>query len=358
MTAVTRVLFTFLFTFCLLFGGQIGGQTDDPWPDLPVSLNGKLPDATATSLWNEGAENIIWHKCIRTSQRLRDSWDPRNFFNDPQVIQLCDAIFRGDVDEMEALIEDGVDVNAKGEGGMNPLYWAFHLNRDPRPFSCLMKHGADPNVIVDMSGRNEEQEVFPGYSVTNLAVRGIYNRHFKTVFENGGDPNLPNECPFESWQKPAFFELWAIAPDSEERLKLMIEKGADMNWAMPRGTTFLTANSWANEQCCGLALIALDLGGADHLATARAGEGGEYSGCYFRSIHLLAFAMEKADLDKVKHKKFYKLVERLEERGESLDEAKEDLRRWKKWKEEGRDDLIEQEYQNRIKEEKSKEPEE
>ena len=51
-------------------------------------------------------------------------------------------------------------------------------------------------------------------------------------------------------------------------------------------------------------------------------------------------------------------MERLEELGESLDEAKEDLRRWKKWKEEGRDDLIEQEYQNRIKEEMSEEPEE
>ena len=49
-----------------------------------------------------------------------------------------------------------------------------------------------------------------------------------------------------------------------------------------------------------------------------------------RLIHYLAFAMEKAALDKAKHKKFDKLVERLEELGESLDEAKEDLWRWKK----------------------------
>ena len=290
MTAVTRILFTFLFTFCLLSGAQIGGQTDDPWEDLPVSLNGKLPDASTTSLWDEGLETVVWHNCIRTNQRLRDSWDPCNFFDDPQVIQLCDAIFRGDVDEMEALIEDGVDVNAKGAGGMNPLYWAFHLDTDPRPFSCLMKHGADPNVIVDMSGRNEKQEVFPGYSVTNLAVRGIYNRHFKTIFENGGDPNLQNECPFESWQRPAFLELWLPAPDIEERLKLMIEKGADMNLVIRGDTTFLIVNSScaADERCCGLALIALELGDANHLATFRREGEGEYSGCYFRPIHYLA----------------------------------------------------------------------
>ncbi|MDB4778286.1 hypothetical protein OAG68_02400 [bacterium] len=336
-----------VFAFLLAVSSVCTAQTDDPWADLPVSLNGELPDAASTSLWKEGLEKVVWHNCISTSQRLRNSWDASNFFDDPKVVQLCVAIFRGDVEEMETLIEDGVDVNAKGDGGMNPLYWAFHLNTNPRPFGCLLKHGADPNVIVDMSGRDEIQAVYPGYSVTNLSARGLYNRHFKTVFENGGDPNLMNECVFKDWQAQAFFEVWACSPDYEERLKLLVEKGADLNVPSPRGVTFLIANSGSDDRRCGHALIALNVGGADHRVAVKS-TAGEYSGCYLRAIHQLVLGKEKIERDGCvdDFPKFLQLVARLEELGESMDEASKDLARWKKWVAAGQTDLIEQEYQS------------
>lgn len=321
-------------------------KNDDPWPDLPASLNGILPEPTGGFIWREGAENRIWHNCINIDPRLKENWKPENFFDDPQVIKLCDAIFDGDVEEMERLIKDGTDVNAKGDCGMNPLYWAFHLKTNPRPFGCLMKHGADPNVIVDMSARDEIQAVYPGYSVTNLTMRGVYNRHFKTVFENGGDPNLTNQCPSKNWQGPAFFEIWSDAPDYKERLKLLIACGADLNKPTPRGVTFLMANCVDEDKRCALALIAINDGGADYRKTWRE-DGGDYDGCYLRIIHNLAIVKSifEGKYPNDEHPNFQKLVARLEELGESMDEAEADLVRWRKWKQEGRMDLIEEEHQ-------------
>lgn len=331
----------------------IAQSTDDPWPDLPVSLNGELPEPTGGFLWRKGAEKQVWHNCIGIDPRLKDNWKPENFFDDPKVIKLCDAIFDGDVEEMERLIQDGADVNAKGDCRMNPLYWAFHLNTDPRPFGCLMKHGADPNIIVDMSTRNEIQAVYPGYSVTHLSARGVYNRHFKTVFENGGDPNLMNECPFDNWRRQAFFELWWLAPDANERLQLMIENGVDLNLPSPRGPSYLIANSCSNDQRCELALLALEQGNVNHLASDKP-QRGEFAGCHLRAIHYLAYVKEKRKIDKQagEYPNFHKLVARLEELGESMEEAEADLARWKKWKEEGRMDLIENEYRESIQDNK------
>lgn len=324
-------------------------ESDDPWPDLPVSLNGKLPDASATSLWKEGREERVWHDCIPVTEQLKKSWKPENFFDDPQVIKLCDAIFDSDVEEMKKLINAGADVNAKGACGMNPLYWAFHHTTDPRPFGCLMKHGADPNVIVDMSFRDEIQAVLPGYSVTNLTMRRLYNRHFKTVFENGGDPNLVNQNPSEDWQGPAFFEISWKAPDFRERLKLLIACGADMNKPTPLGVTFLSSNCCSEDKRCALALIAINEGGADYRKTWQS-KNGDYAGCYIRVIHNLARVKSEFEAEgrADEYPNFHKLVARLEELGESMEEAEADLARWKKWKEEGRMDLIEQEYNESI----------
>lgn len=325
-------------------------KSEDIWEDLPVSLNGKLPDAQIDSLWRQGLEEKVWHNCIPTSRILRRTWVASNFFDDPKIVKLCEAIFECDVSKMESLIELGANVNAQGSCRMNPLYWAFHQNTDPRPFSCLVKHGADPNVMVNMMGRKEIQAVFPGYSVTQLSVRGPYNRHFQTVFENGGDPNSVNECPSESRQIPAFFSLNWRAPDCKERLKLMIEKGADLDIPTNRGVTFLIANVSSNERCCELAMIALDLGGADHRIVIKIDDG-EHAGCYFRAIHFAVGVVDRLDGSIRWHPNLRKLIDRLGELGDSIEDARADLDRWAQWKREGLEELISIEHEIRISDE-------
>ena len=75
------------------------------------------------------------------------NWRAEVYFDDPQVIALCQAIEANDLEEMERLIEAGADVNARGQGNMTPLMWAFPDNKLER-FKLLLEHGSDPNVKI------------------------------------------------------------------------------------------------------------------------------------------------------------------------------------------------------------------
>ena len=52
--------------------------------------------------------NAPWHE--------QHGWKAADFFTDPQVIALCDAIAADDVARMKELIAAGADVNARGKG--------------------------------------------------------------------------------------------------------------------------------------------------------------------------------------------------------------------------------------------------
>lgn len=316
---------------------------------IPVSMNGRLP--TISSGWNKGYELKAWHSSIATSDRIIREWDPAPFFDEPLMIELCNAIFDADTSEMKRLIDAGADVNTVGKDGVTALFWALHMHRDPSPFEMLLQHGADPNVIVTKSppGRNANVAALPGYAVTNLVVMGRYNRMFKNVFEHGGDPNLRNQLLSEI---PAFFQLWPSAPDAVERLNLLIDKGADVSYQHPdTGGTFQMAHTGESEEGNQLALIVLKHGASYQLFYKRNAMNDEapLKGCYMKLIHLLAEAEEAVNQrppDQRIH--FDSIVAWLEDRGESLAEAKADLTRWKQWKQQGRADLIEKEHKERL----------
>jgi ankyrin repeat protein len=55
------------------------------------------------------------------------------------------------------MIENGVNVNQVGEGGMTALYWVI-LKHRPDALKFLLDHGADPNTITqwaDADGINQ-----------------------------------------------------------------------------------------------------------------------------------------------------------------------------------------------------------
>ena len=60
-----------------------------------------------------------------STKRLSDrhNWAPSRFFDDPKVVQLCYAMERGDVPEVEKLVDEGADINARGKRGITPLMW-------------------------------------------------------------------------------------------------------------------------------------------------------------------------------------------------------------------------------------------
>ena len=127
------------------------------------------------------ATNQSWHE--------KFNWQAEDYFEDPQVIALCKAIEANDLDEMERLIQAGADVNAKGEGNMTPLLWAFPDNK-PERFEKLLEHGANPNVLVTSDFNTKMSALRPGDSITHMACRTHFPKYFDLVFDHGGDPNL------------------------------------------------------------------------------------------------------------------------------------------------------------------------
>lgn len=63
-----------------------------------------------------------------------------------QVIHL--AAFFGDQKDLEMLLENGADINSKGEGGHTPLFNAI-IAEEYEAARLLLRHGADPEITND-----------------------------------------------------------------------------------------------------------------------------------------------------------------------------------------------------------------
>lgn len=334
-------------------------ETPDWVSSMPVSMNGKLP--TGSRHWRKGWETKHWHNCF-DGRRVRAEWKAEDFFDDPDVIKLCNAIWQSDIGMVKKLIESGVDVNAVGADGMNPLYWAFHMDTDPRPFEMLLKNGANPNVVVHHEKVARLQAHFRtggGFAVVHFVSDNEYNRQFENVFEHGGDPNLVSENFIRKF--PSYRYLWPSVPDAVERVQLWIKKGAKLDKKSEDGISFVCLNCVSGEEdslrLCHLALK----GGSDYAIWYKveetegsvegtwAGQFEEFKGCYFRMIHFMALNEEKVRKRPKSEQKYYqRVLGFLEQRGESLKAAHADLKRWKALIAEGKLDVIEKEHQKRI----------
>jgi len=115
-----------------------------------------------------GAEET-WHQ--------KYDWKAEKYFDDPLVIALCEAIEADDLEEIDRLVAAGADVNAKGKGNMTPLMWAYPDHK-PKRFERLLKHGADPNVIITSDLGTGRESTILGTSVTHLATRSNLPEQF------------------------------------------------------------------------------------------------------------------------------------------------------------------------------------
>ncbi len=156
-----------------------------------------------------------------SSWHTKYNWQAEDYFDDPQVIALCDAIEANDLPEMDRLIAAGADVNAIGKDNMTPLLWAFPDNKLDR-FTKLLEAGADPNVVV--TSYFDSKGIMPDDSVMTLAAGTNFEGYLKAVLKHGGDPNLegrlgrlPLHCVMTS------------GPNPEERIKMLLKAGADIN---------------------------------------------------------------------------------------------------------------------------------
>lgn len=200
-------------------------------------------------------EDIAGKHLGQRSFHQKFDWKAAEFFEDPQVVALCEAIEADDLPEMDRLIAAGADVNARGAGNMTPLMWAFPDNKLPR-FQKLLEHGADPNVKIT-SDLGVPSGFAVGDSVTTEAAQTHFPGYFQAVMQAGGDANIRNG----HGRSPIQIIILAMVPDAKERCEVALQHGADINALAGDLTPPMAAVATAGQY--DLALYFLEQG-ADH----------------------------------------------------------------------------------------------
>jgi ankyrin repeat protein len=177
---------------------------------------------------------------------------PELFFKDPQVLELVKAASSGDVETIERLVKAGVDVNARGERGLTPLWWTMR-SANKAGFKRLLELGADPNVWAD------EDFATSSSVMTDAVWLATDTEWLELALKHGGDPNLKDL----TGRTPLF--RVAISPNRKKVVELLLEAGADVNHQTKRsGDTPLIAAASMNAFDVVWQLIEA---GADHRLT-------------------------------------------------------------------------------------------
>ena len=263
-----------------------------------------------------------WHTTV--------GWNAEEYFDDPQVIDLCQAIERNDIPEMERLIAAGADVNAIGKGGMTPLLWAFP-DRKLERFRCLLEHGANPNVTIesDFGVGNRPLHPYPaggsfyqdrgcppGQSVTHLAARSPEMEYLKLVLTHRGDPNVVDK---DTGMKPLDIVVDRHYFDARQRGELLVVKGADINhYCQYKGGTPAMLAVQNNQ--FDTALFLLQSGADPRLFRPDGTE---------KLVHFVVRNERRlSDFRPQLAADYQALVGWLEKNGESLEEARADQKAW------------------------------
>ncbi len=112
-------------------------------------LNELYDEARIDDLFNYPTRTMaqwIEEHCSERIERLSVTEDllPSQFFDQPEIIELCRAISDRNFQELERLIET-VDVNTQGANGVTPLFWAYFAG-NVKAFELLLEAGASPDL--------------------------------------------------------------------------------------------------------------------------------------------------------------------------------------------------------------------
>src|SRR5687768_11293740 len=157
---------------------------------------------------------------------------------------VADAVMRGDVAAVRALIQKKADVNAAQDDGATALHWAVYCD-NVEVVDMLLRAGAKPAA-------NRE-------GMTPLAMAALYGNPqvVDRLLKSGGDAKAlgPNG---------ETMVMFAARNGNPDVIRLLVEAGANVNAREPvRGTTALM---WAVEQRHPEAVAALLSAGADPAA--------------------------------------------------------------------------------------------
>ena len=145
---------------------------------------------------------------IRTSKTLLAYMSLETMFPDRRVRLLASAASEGQLAEVERLIAEGVDVNARGTQNATPLFWSMN---NLSGFRKLLEHGADPNVVYGDGG-----------TVMHWAARDEDPAFLQAALQHGGNPHLVAGVFMRT-------PLFNAIGSNEAAIELLLSAGADID---------------------------------------------------------------------------------------------------------------------------------
>jgi hypothetical protein len=145
----------------------------------------------------------------------------KDVFTDARDVKLAEAVALGDRGAIDAAINAGANVNARGDKGMPMLIWA--MGKDSvAGFEALLEHSADLKALAYDPGlsRNGERTE----QVIERVVESPKSEFLRIALNIGFDPDyVPNPRMNESL---LFRAVWSHAIPNA---RILLEAGADIN---------------------------------------------------------------------------------------------------------------------------------
>jgi ankyrin repeat protein len=133
--------------------------------------------------------------------------------------KLFDAINKGNTKEVEALLKQGANINARGGDKATPLIHAVN-KQDTAMVDLLLKNGADVNAHTGDDYVRRETALMIASWTGNVSI-------MKKLIEAGADVNAVSGRDQPNMGKPVL--RYAIDSRSPEAVRILLESGANAN---------------------------------------------------------------------------------------------------------------------------------
>jgi hypothetical protein len=186
----------------------------------PLILCLGLPIVLFAAFWIEMEKGEVHRRQLQAEQRS-GKWD---FGDQPALFAVAQGIVKNDLDTIRAAAKGVPDLQAPGRDGATLLYFAVTQSWQ-RPelteaVRTLLSLGANPNYT------NGKPNSFALANAVHASAPVL-----RAMLEAGGNPNARDE-----FGQPMILMNWYLGyyqNQARSRLELLLDRGADVNSAMP-----------------------------------------------------------------------------------------------------------------------------
>ncbi len=167
--------------------------------------------------------------------RVAEEMNPKQYFDDPKILELCHAISEKQHDRVRELMPT-VDLNTRGTGGINLLYWAYFSN-DIESFKLLLQAGADPDLRLKEGYRFKVKMLRPLLPSDSIFFACLEHRRYDFFF--AAVPYTDDVNQKGAAAQNFLHRAIVYTPIDRDNLARLVDLRLDMNSRDSEGKTIL-----------------------------------------------------------------------------------------------------------------------